>query len=420
MRVGLWGLAAVFVGAVIAHLLLQDRGYVLVNFLGYSVEMSVPALFVVLCAAYFGIRALLYLWRAPRRLGAAVADARLRRAGTRLTRGLIHMAEGDWSKGERLLSQGLKGTDAPLINYLLAARAAQLQGSNERRDDWLRLAYEELPEAEAAILLTQAELQLEHEEYERALATLSRIEEAHPGHPLARELLIRTHGALEDWDRVLELLPGLKHARIETGKLAELAASALKHFTSRAALDVGQLEDLWARLPSELRLSPRLIAVHAESLSALGRGDAAEKTLRQALKTQWCDELVLAYGKVRGDDPSRQLKRAEQWLKAHAEDAALLLTAARLCMAVELWGKARSYLESSLAIEPRADAYALYGQLLRQLGEEDGAASAFRSGLALVTGAVSELPALRGPLAGEDRGSDDVSAAETGATRANR
>ena len=66
-------------------------------------------------------------------------------------------------------------------------------------------------------------------------------------------------------------------------------------------------------------------------------------------------------------------------------------------MRAELWGKARSYLESSLALRPRADAYQLYGRLLEKLGEEDDASKAFRSGLALVTGRSGELPALTGP-----------------------
>jgi HemY protein len=89
-------------------------------------------------------------------------------------------------------------------------------------------------------------------------------------------------------------------------------------------------------------------------------------------------------------------------------------------MAVELWGKARSYLESSLAMEPRPAAYALYGQLLRQLGEEDDAAAAFRSGLALVTGPVNELPALGAPHLGTEPEPSGLSAGASGATRANR
>ena len=100
MIFGLVVVIALVVSAFAAHFLLQDRGYVLVTFLGYAVEMSVPALVLLLSAAYFAIRLTLWLWRAPRQLGAAVADVRARRAGTKLTRGLIHMAEGNWSKGE--------------------------------------------------------------------------------------------------------------------------------------------------------------------------------------------------------------------------------------------------------------------------------------------------------------------------------
>lgn len=397
MRVGLWGLAAVCLGAFAAHFLLQDRGYVLINFLGYVVEMSVPVLLLVLAAAYAVVRFLLALWRAPRRLGEAVAEHRVRRAGDKLTRGLIHMAEGDWSKGERLLAQSLKGTDAPLINYLMAARAAQLQGSERRRDDWLRLAYEEMPEAETAVLLTQAELQLEHEEFERALATLSRIQEAHPNHPVALALLAKVHRALEDWDQLIALLPRLAEARLDASELEMLAAAALEAHSARQGTTHGDLERLWQQLPARLRRAPRIIALHALALSSLGRGPEAEKEVRAALRKQWSEELVLAYGRIQGGGAEKQLRRAEQWLKARPEDGALLLTAARLCMALELWGKARSYLESSLAMSPGTDAYALYGRLLDQFGEPDSAALAFRSGLGLVTGAVNELPALGAP-----------------------
>ncbi len=424
MRVGLWGLAAVFLGAFAAHFLLQDRGYVLVNFLGYVIEMSVPTLLLVLAVAYLGIRAIVALWKAPRRLGAAVAERRVRRAGEKLTKGLIHIAEGDWSKGERLLAQGLRATDSPLINYLMAARAAQLQGSDGRRDDWLKLAYEEMPEAETAVLLTQAELQLEHTEFERALATLSRIQEAHPNHPVALALLARIYQALEDWDRLIELLPQLGDARLDAQELEDLSASALEVYSARHGMTYGDLERVWGQLPGGLRKAPRLIALHALALSSLGRGNEAEKEIRGALKRIWDEDLVLAYGRIQGDESEKQLRRAEDWLKTHAEDGALLLTAARLCMALELWGKARSYLESSLAMSPRTDAYALYGRLLNQFGEEGNAALAFRSGLGLVTSAVAELPALDAPdtlVSDADDGErDSPTAAESAASRATR
>ena len=416
MRVGLWGMAAVFLGAFSAHFLLQDRGYVLINFAGFVIEMSVPAMLILLIIAYASIRAVVALWRAPRRVGEALAESQVRRSGAKLTRGLINIAEGDWSKGERLLTQGLKGTDAPLINYLMAARAAQLQGFNERRDDWLKLAYEELPNAETAVLLTQAELQLEHAEYERALATLNRIEETHPEHPVAVALLAKTYRALQDWDQLIALLPRLGAAKLEASEGEELTAEALAVYCARVDVSYEELERLWSQLPAKLRDAPRNVALRGTALSSLGYGDQAAREIRGALNKDWHEDLIIAFGRVETKDPAKQLKRAEKWLKSHAEDGALLLTAARLCMAVELWGKARSYLESSLAMTPRTDAYALYGRLLKQLGEDESAALAFRSGLALVTGAVDEVPALDAPsLVVESNGAPEgASASEDG------
>ena len=206
-------------------------------------------------------------------------------------------------------------------------------------------------------------------------------------------------------------------ARLEDAEAVKLAAEAFSVYSGRAALNFEDLEKFWSQLPSRIRKSSRLIALHALALNTLGRGAQAATEIRSALKKDWDEELVLAYGSVEASDPVKQLKQAERWLKAHSEDGALLLTAARLCMAVELWGKARSYLESSLAMSPRTDAYALYGRLLNQLGEDEGAALAFRSGLAMVTGAVDEVPALDAPTtvtaSAENEAAGAASAEET-------
>src|SRR5690606_9057073 len=116
-----------------------------------------------------------------------------------------------------------------------------------------------------------------------------------------------------------------------------------------------------------------------------------------ALKRSWEPRLVEAYGKVRAADTGKQLKQAESWLRERPDDAALLIAAARLCMANELWGKARSYLESSIAIDPAPESYALYGCRLGRLGASGRAALACRSGRALVDGRAMTAPALEPP-----------------------
>jgi hypothetical protein len=174
MRFGIWALVALIVGAFGAHFLLQDRGYVLISFLGWNVEMSVPGLALMLILFYVAVRVLIRILMAPGQIGDVIEAHRTRRAGSRLARGLIHMTEGDFRRGERLLTDRLKDHDAKVVNYLIAARAADAQGSIERRDEWLRLAGTSDPKAEIAVLLTQAELEIKRGEPGAALVTLAK------------------------------------------------------------------------------------------------------------------------------------------------------------------------------------------------------------------------------------------------------
>lgn len=394
MRFGFWAVAALVFGALLAHFLLQDKGLVTISMRDYVVTMSVPVLAVMLVAAYFLIRLAIGIWHAPRRLGAGIAERRSRSAGKRLTRGLIHLSEGEWARSERLLTRSIGSGDAPLANYLMAARAAQQQGAIERRNDWLRRAFEELPDAESAILMTQAQLQLENGESEPAIATLRRVREKQPHNTVANAMLARTCRDIGDAAGVLSLLPELVDADLPESERDGLACFALEAERRKPDFDRSRLDALWKGLPGALCRRPQLKAWRARALSALGDGDTAEAELRKALNRQWQPELAAAYGQVRIAEPARQLRHAESWLKSRPDDATLLLAAARICMQMELWGKARSYLEASLSIAPDPGGWAIYGQLLRELGEDAAAGEAFRQGLSIAGNVELDVPLL--------------------------
>jgi len=148
----------------------------------------------------------------------------------------------------------------------------------------------------------------------------------------------------------------------------------------------------WGAVPRKFKKDIALLEAYYNALMRNDMHAKAEKDITAALKQDWRAPLVKLYGLVEGPDPSKQLKRAESWLTERPEDADLLLTTARLCLRTELWGKARSYLETVLAVRPTPDAYQVYGSLLNQLGEADAAAEAYRSGLGLVT--EDALPAI--------------------------
>jgi HemY protein len=139
---------------------------------------------------------------------------------------------------------------------------------------------------------------------------------------------------------------------------------------------------------------PELVAARAHSLVAAGAAKQADTLLRDALKREWHDDLVFEYGALDQPPASDRLKRVENWLQQRPEDPVLLLVAARLCVATELWGKARSYYESSVAIRPQPQTWHELGQLLLQLDEQEQAFGAFQQGLTQSYGGtdVPQLP----------------------------
>lgn len=375
---------AVILSAFAAHFLLGDPGYVAIDFRGYLIEMSVPVLLGLAVLLLMSVWLIRRLVQAPKRLGEAAGRYRSGRAGVKLTRGMIEVAEGNFARGEKLLARAASTSDAPLFNYLQAARAAHLQGKDDRRDEWLKLAYEHTPEAANAVLLTQAELQLDREQYEQALATLRRIEENSKDHSYALALLGRLYFRLNDWAHLAEILPRLrKQGRVEQERLDKWAIRVHTENFENAADGEAVIAE-WKSVTKGLRSETVLLDAYYMSLMRVGLHDKAEKDLAAALKTEWRAPLVRLFGLVEGVDPSKQLKRAEDWLTKHGDDVDLLLAAARLCLRNELWGKARSYLETVIALRPTPEAYQEYGRLLTQLGETDAAADAYRQGLGMV------------------------------------
>ena len=94
-------------------------------------------------------------------------------------------------------------------------------------------------------------------------------------------------------------------------------------------------------------------------------------------------------------DPLGPLDRIEHWLRKSPEDPDLLAASAKLALRAELIGKARSYLEASLARRPTPENALLYADLLEQLGEGDRARSVLRDSVARSLGRRPTLPRVR-------------------------
>jgi HemY protein len=390
MKLLFYGVLALVAAVVVAVLALPDPGYVLIGYGDWSVETTLVMLAAGLLLLYGAVRLLVYLRRAPGGLLGWERQRRARRCREALNRGLIELAEGRWADAERQLKRHARNSDSPLVAYLAAARAAQLGGASDRRDQYLRLAHEQTPEAELAVGLSQAELQMAAGQLEQALATLRHLHALAPRHTHVLKLLGELYQRLGEWNELKGLIPELRRRHIiddaETGKLlCEVHAQLLKQAAGRQ--DIEGLEAAWAEVPKRCNQNEALLLIYVEQLRALGASELAEPQIRHALKRAWNPRLVYLYGQLEGGDPGQRLSQAEEWYSGREQDPVLLLTLGRLCLQNELWGKARTYLEGSAKLAPTAETYRVLGGLLDRLGEPGNALACYRKGMELALGA---------------------------------
>jgi len=399
-------LLAVIAGAALLGMAIAEHpGYVLFAYKGYRFESSLwvfLGLLLVLVVAFFVLRWIVGLVAASAGLVLPWSQRnRNRRARQAALRGQRDLAEGNWQQALHQLTRAATSDQQPLVHYLGAARAANELGEYAQSDELLREARERDPKAEVAIGLTQARLLIDRSEYRQALAGLQQLSEDHPQHPYVLRLLQKLYVQLQDWSALCLLLPTLRKRKVlPADKLDEL-----EHLAWAAALEQagkGELKDgetarslvtgCWSRMPSSLQHDADLLYAYATRLRELGAEDEAEAVLRAALKQHYEDRLAYLYGQVRSSDPARQLHLAQNLLEKQPNDPLLLLTLGRLCLVNEQSGKAREYLEASLALSRSAETCAELARLLALLGETEHSNRLFQEGLQL-----DRLPALPEP-----------------------
>lgn len=398
MKRSAYVILALLTGALLASALRIDAGYVAISFLGVLVEMSVITLVLLVLAAYFALWLLIRMLRARKLRREAQAARRQQRARNDLARGVLELAEGNWPTAEITVTRSARENAQPVVNYLIAARAADLQGAHERRAGWLRMAREAAPGEVAPVLVTQAEIQLKHKQLDAARTTLQELDASGQQNPRGLLLLARLYRQLGQFEKLRALEPKLRGARrIRPAAVDELMDQAYLEMLRVAAEsgDAERLERAWHDASKPATRRPEIVLAYARGAMKCRNHAVAEEVLQEFLDHEWNESLAAAYGELELPEPLEPLGIAEKWLRSRREDPVLLVTCARLSIRAELYGKARSYLETSLAIRRHPETYQILGQLLDQLGEKERAALVLREGLALAIGHRAEMPKIK-------------------------
>jgi HemY protein len=380
---------ALVAGGLLAHLLLDDPGYVAVRAGHVLFETTLPAALLVLLGLFVLLRSIAVAAGARRRLTTLRAERRKRRAREDGLRGLLELAAGNWKRAEELMTRSVGDADVPVVHYLVAARAAELQDAVQRRDQWLTRAQESAPQERAPALITLAEMQMRRGQNEAAVRTLEQLDASGDINSRGLELLARLYQKLGRGDRLSQLAPRLRNAKeLPEHEVNELLAQAqleeLRAIGERG--DGTALHEAWEQLPRGVRKLPQAATAYARGLMAARDHATAERVLREAIETTHDAAAVRLYGELVLPDPLVPLDRAETWLRAAPEDPDLLTTCGRLCLRADLIGKARSYLEASVVRRPDAEASLLLADLLESIGETSRSSAVLREAVARTSG----------------------------------
>jgi len=135
------------------------------------------------------------------------------------------------------------------------------------------------------------------------------------------------------------------------------------------------------KIPKAFRKQVELIRCYAELLIQYEGHLEAESILRSNIRKLQDEKLLYLYGKVVIDESNKQLSFIEGNSKKFVGNATWFLTAGRLCLNQQLWGKAKTYLEQALELKPSPETYQELARAFEALGEIDAAKKYYSDGL---------------------------------------
>lgn len=370
----LFWLVLAVLGALLAQVLLQDPGYVLVRFRGTDYTTTVAAGIGILLVAAITLTLLWTVLRLPFRLW---NRHRKRQARARLTEGLAAYERGEYGRAETLLTQAADAGDAEALARAHAARAALARGDHAAATSHID-AFGDRHAAARAML--QAEQALAQDKPLEAIAALD-APQAQPLPP--RGLALRAH-ALEAAQRGFEaygLVGALRQGNALPGVQLEAAQARWAAQGLQQASDANALADRWDALPATLRTDPAVVAAYATRAAAMRWDEAATRSLEQALDTHWDEDLVALYGQLPVGRLEHRRAQVDRWLAAHPSSPALLLASARIAQAQGQWSPSEATLHRAIAQGAGAPAWEALGDSAAHLGDEARARLAYANAL---------------------------------------
>jgi len=376
----LWLLGLAVVAVAIALAGRHGTGYVVMVIPPWRIELSVM-MFVILAIAgfalaYWLIRLAVATAGLPRHMKKVRAEHERTNSRDAVFASLELLFSGRFRDAEEKARIGMRHDETRDLAATLAAWAAYEGGNAGAAVPYLdRIGGEKSAKMRDA---SKAYMLLADGRTPEALALLKSLSESDPKNPGVLKMKVEAEMAEKAWDDVLATLsPLAKSGMLPEGAAQQIRLNAQINLIKAKPANAELILESWKALDSESRYDPAMAATVAKRLVGLGCGEEAREVVEDTINRRgpegWESSLAAIYADCKGESTLAQIERAEKWLKQHARDAVLLATLGKLCMRQSLWGKAQSYLEASVALQPTLDAHMTLARLMEQMGKRDEA-----------------------------------------------
>ena len=377
-------------GIVLGPMFAGHQGYVLIQTDTYNIETSVTSLVIMLILLIVVLFAIEWVLRRVFRTGARTRGWFVGRKRTRARKqtreGLMKLAEGDYTQVEKLLSRNADHAEQPVVNYLLAAEAAQQRGDELRVNQYLERASEVADSNQLPVDITRIRIQLARGENHAARHGVDALLNVAPRHPEVLRLAEQAYVKTQAYQSLLEILPSLAKANVYNDEeIQKLQLQAYIGLMNERMANGGSLElkSWWNDQSRKTRHETALQVAMIEHLIECNDHDTAQQILVDGLKRKFDERLVLLMPKLKSGNPEQLEKLLNQQIKQHGASALLNSTLGQLLMRHGEWQQASDAFRAALKQRPDAYDYAWLADVLDKLHRPEEAAQMRRDGLLL-------------------------------------
>ena len=379
-------LIAVWIGIEVKN----TDSYVSVFYQDYTVSMKLITAIIILVVCFIVLHLIINLLNAifsfPKRCSVYRREHKLNKAYTSLLNAITELLQGHPKISEKLLLKASSYKKNGAVCYLLAAKAAHYLNARERINDYCKMAYTADPQLELAINLTQAKLFFENEQYELVLANLNHIKTIDPQNIAILKLYFKTYKKLNDWLKVLALIPDLNRENLYPDEFIkqlerECYINHLLELKKQKSIEV--LYNFFEQMPKKYKLDNQSMLILINSYLDLKQinidiQNNLESYAKQSLNHNWSDDLLITYSNLPSENYDKKLRIIASWQKDQPYNINLLVCLAKTHIKLKQYENAKDCLIKAEKISPNYENInLLLGYVYNELKDSQSAISYF-------------------------------------------